>query len=61
MYEKGNFSYVQILLTATSYADALNKASYVEELYEYDRIKLAEFVEAKEAAEELGQQLEEEK
>ncbi|RKM55970.1 hypothetical protein D6855_15715 [Butyrivibrio sp. CB08] len=61
MYEKGNFSYVQILLTATSYADALNKASYVEELYEYDRIKLAEFVAAKEAAEALGIQLEEEK
>ncbi len=61
MYEKGNFSYVQILLTATSYADALNKASYVEELYEYDRIKLAEFVAAKEAAEALRIQLEEEK
>lgn len=61
MYEKGNFSYVQILLTATSYADALNKAQYVEQLYEYDRIKLAEFVAAKEAAYALGQQLEEEK
>ena len=61
MYEKGNFSYVQILLTATSYSDALNKAQFVEELYEYDRIKLSEFVAAKEAAEELGKQLEEEK
>ena len=35
MYEKGNQSYVQILLTATSYSDALNKAQYVEELYDY--------------------------
>ncbi|MBE5825892.1 MAG: hypothetical protein E7307_04565 [Butyrivibrio sp.] len=61
MYEKGNLTYVQLLLTATSYAEALNKAQYVEELYEYDRIKLAEFVAAKEAAEALGQQLEEEK
>ncbi len=61
MYEKGNFSYVQILLTATSYADALNKAQYVEELYEYDRQKLSEYVAAKEAAAALGQQLEEEK
>ena len=61
MYEKGNLSYVQILLTATSYADALNKASYVENLYEYDRIKLAEYVAAKEAAEAYGHQLEAEK
>ncbi len=61
MYEKGNMSYVQILITATSYADALNKASYVEEMYEYDRIKLAEYVAAKEAAEAYGQQLEAEK
>ena len=61
MYEKGNLSYVQILLTATSYADALNKASYVENLYEYDRGKLLEYVAAKEAAEAYGQQLEAEK
>ncbi len=61
MYEKGNFSYVQILLTATSYADALNKAQYVEQLYDYDREKLSEYVAAKEAAYELGQRLEEEK
>jgi len=61
MYEKGNLSYVQILLTATSYADALNKAQYVEQLYEYDRIKLAEYVAAKEKAEAYGKQLEEEK
>ncbi|WP_029231236.1 C40 family peptidase [Butyrivibrio sp. VCB2006] len=61
MYEKGNTSYVQILLTATSYADALNKVSYVEEMYEYDRIKLAEYVAAKEAAEAYGEQLEAEK
>ncbi|MBR4667695.1 MAG: C40 family peptidase [Butyrivibrio sp.] len=61
MYEKGNLSYVQILLTATSYSDALNKASYVENLYEYDRGKLLEYVAAKEAAEAYGQQLEGEK
>ena len=61
MYEKENLSYVQILLTATSYADALNKVQYVEELYEYDRQKLSEYVAAKEAAEAYGKQLEEEK
>lgn len=61
MYEKGNLSYVQLLLTATSYADALNKAQYIEELYEYDRQKLSEYVAAKEAAAALAQKLEEEK
>ena len=61
MYEKGNLSYMQLLLTATSYADALNKASYVEELYEYDRNKLFEYISAKEAAQALGIRLEEEK
>nr|WP_297769427.1 C40 family peptidase [uncultured Butyrivibrio sp.] len=61
MYEKGDFSYVQILLTATSYSDALNKVSYVEQLYEYDRTKLAEYVAAKKAAEAYGIQLEAEK
>jgi cell wall-associated NlpC family hydrolase len=61
MYEKGNLSYVQLLLTATSYADALNKAQYIEQLYEYDRQKLSEYVAAKEAAAELAQRLEEEK
>ncbi len=61
MYEKGNLSYMQLLLTATSYADALNKAQYVEELYEYDRIKLNEYIDAKEAAAALAQRLEEEK
>ena len=61
MYEKGNLSYVQLLLNATSYADALNKAQYIEELYEYDRQKLSEYVAAKEAAAALAQRLEEEK
>ena len=61
MYEKGNLSYVQILLTATSYSDALNKVNFVENLYEYDRIKLAEYVSAKEAAQAYGEQLEGEK
>lgn len=61
MYEKGNLSYVQILLTATSYSDALNKVNFVENLYEYDRVKLAEYVAAKEAAQAYGEQLESEK
>ena len=40
MYEKGNTSYMQVLLEARKYADAVNKASYSEKLYEYDRYQL---------------------
>ena len=61
MYEMGEYSYVQILLTASNYADALNKAQYVEQLYEYDRNKLNEYIEAKQTAEALKNKLEEEK
>ena len=39
----------------------LNKAGYVEELYDYDRQKLADFIEAKNAAEQYGLELEEAK
>lgn len=61
MYEMGDTPYVQLLLTATSYADALNKMNYVQELYDYDREKLTEYITAKEIAEAYGNQLEEEK
>ncbi|WP_026510955.1 C40 family peptidase [Butyrivibrio sp. LC3010] len=61
MYEKGEFSYAEILLQAESVGDMLNKAGYVEELYDYDRTKLAEFIGAKEAAKQYGDELEEAK
>lgn len=43
MYEKGDQAYVQIFLEAGSLPEMLNKASYVEKLYEYDRKLLQEF------------------
>ncbi len=61
MYEKGEMSYMQILIEAQGFTDMLNKVQYVEELYEYDRVQLAEYVEAKEAAEEKGEELAEQK
>jgi len=48
MYEKGEKSYVEILLTSRNFADAINKQSYAEKLYEYDRYLLFQYVEAKE-------------
>lgn len=37
MYEKGDSAYLAVLLEAESWPDMLNKASYAEELYSYDR------------------------
>ena len=45
MYEKGDSSYVQLLLNASSISDALNKADYVQKLYDYDRKLLKEYEE----------------
>lgn len=43
MYEKGDQAYLQIFLEASSLPEMLNKASYVESLYEYDRELLLEY------------------
>lgn len=60
MYEKGERSYTQLLLQSQSMADMINKVDYVEDLYQYDRQKLQEYVEAKEAVELAKAALEEE-
>ena len=43
MYEKGDQTYIDIFLNSSSLPDMLNKASYVEELYAYDRELLDEY------------------
>ena len=43
MYEKGDQTYIDIFLNSSSLPDMLNKASYVEELYAYDRQLLDEY------------------
>lgn len=40
MYEKGNLSYMQILLESKNFSDAINKPMYSEKLYAYDRYQL---------------------
>lgn len=45
MYEKGDSAYLAIFLEAGSYSEMLNKASYVEELYSYDRELLNQYQE----------------
>ncbi len=47
MYEKGDSSYVDLLLQARSLSDLLNKAEYIGKISEYDREKLDEYVATK--------------
>ena len=61
MYEKGDSTYLEILLSGKSFADIMNKVEYVEKLYEYDRKMLEDYQAAREAVEALKQRLEEEK
>lgn len=59
MYEKGESSYVQVLLGASTISDVMNRAEYIEKLYEYDETILIEYIEAKEAVETKKTELEE--
>ncbi|MCD8249879.1 MAG: NlpC/P60 family protein [Lachnospiraceae bacterium] len=61
LYEAGQESYVEMLLTSDSIAELINKVDYAEELQEYDRRLLEEYQEAKETVVALQEQLEEEK
>lgn len=60
MYEKGDKSYVALLIESQSFEDALNKAEYIEKLYEYDRKLLLEYQETVKQVTELKAELEEE-
>lgn len=67
MYEKGNFYYIEILLSSQSFSDLLNYQAYIEALSQYDQEMLeeytalaAEIAAAQEELEEQQAQLEEE-
>lgn len=60
MYEKGDSSYVTLLLGASSIGDVMNRAEYIEQMYEYDQNLLNTYIEAKEKVEETKIKLEEE-
>ena len=60
MYEKGETSYVTLLLGASSIGDVMSRAEYIEQMYEYDRNLLNTYIEAKEKVEETKVKLEEE-
>lgn len=59
MYEKGDSSYISLLLGASKISDVLNRAEYIEKLYAYDEKLLNDYIAAKEAVEAKKVQLEE--
>ncbi len=61
LYEKGDATYLEILLSSQGFGDMMNKVEYVEKLYEYDRNQLMEYQAAREAVARLKEKLEEEK
>lgn len=61
MYERGDTFYLELLFSATSFSDMINKADYIEALSEYDQRKLEEYVETKEMVQLCKEELEAEK
>ena len=60
MYEKGDTSYVQLLLESKNLSEMVNRADYIEKVYEYDQSMLEEFQKVKEEVAEAKQKLEDE-
>ena len=60
LYENGTPSYLEMLLTADSIADFINKSTYVKAMSEYDRKMLDEYIAQKEAVAEAKAVLESE-
>lgn len=58
MYERGEIDYVDLFVKASSFSDMLNKAEYIEKLYQYDRELLIKFQEIKQKVADLKEQLE---
>lgn len=60
MYEKGDTTYMQILLESGKYTEAVNKSTYSEKLYAYDRYQLYLYEQTKEEVVEKQKILDEE-
>lgn len=61
MYEQGDTPYLQLLFSSKGMGDMMNKAQYVEQLYEYDRKLLDEYEATVQQVADLQDKLEEEK
>lgn len=58
MYEKGDNTFLEMLLSASSFGDFLNKSDYIERLNRYDRKMLEQFKETRREVEETKARLE---
>ena len=61
MYERGDMMYMDLLFSADTFGEMLNKAEYIERLSAYDRKKLDEYVEYTKFVTLCKEELEEEK
>ena len=60
MYEKGDMNYINLLMEGGSMEDLVNKADYIEKIYDYDRQLLIRYQETRQKIEDLKAQLEDE-
>lgn len=60
VYERGNDAYLELLLSAKSFGDFLNKSEYIERLSRYDQKMLEEFRTSRQHVEEVKAELENE-
>lgn len=58
IYKSGESSFLDIFTQSGSMEDMLNRADYIEKLYDYDRKMLAQFQETKEKIAQLKEELE---
>jgi len=58
MYETGDSMYLELLLTAESFGDMLNKADYIEQLSAYDRKMLEQYILVVEYTQQCKEELE---
>lgn len=61
MYEKGNGSYLDVLLEGKGLSDILNRMGYIEKVYQYANRMLEDYISAKNDVHDLWDRLEEEK
>ena len=57
MYEHGSMSFIEILLSCSSFSEMLNKAEYIEQVSAYDREMLNQYEETKVKVEALEKEL----
>ncbi len=61
MYEHGSMSFLEILLSSSSFSEMLNKAEYIEQVSAYDRQMLNQYEVTKVKVEELEKELSDQK